>query len=179
MKSAEIRETFLKFFESKGHQIVASSSLVPHDDPTLLSASAPYLLRRSDAGEPGVRSGLVLSGAGERLLDTMLREESIAILRLLMGEAAHVPELRSTFLEALPYQVAKDIGAMAAVLEGQVDAIALTGGIAYAEAIVADIRRRVEFIAPVYVVPGEEELESLALGALRVLRGEEEARRYE
>ena len=82
-------------------------------------------------------------------------------------------------LEAMPYQVAKDIGAMAAVLEGQVDAIALTGGIAYAEAIVADIRRRVEFIAPVYVVPGEEELESLALGALRVLRGEEEARRYE
>ena len=68
---------------------------------------------------------------------------------------------------------------MAAVLEGQVDAIALTGGIAYSEAIVADIRRRVEFLAPVYVVPGEEELESLALGALRVLRGEEEARRYE
>ena len=82
-------------------------------------------------------------------------------------------------LEAMPYQVAKDIGAMAAVLEGQVDAIALTGGIAYAEAIVADIRRRVEFIAPVYVVPGEEELESLALGALRVLRGKEEAWRYE
>lgn len=81
-------------------------------------------------------------------------------------------------LRALSYQVAKEIGAMAVVLEGRVDAIALTGGIAHAADIVADIRRQVAFLAPVLVVPGEEELEALALGALRVLRGEEPAREY-
>lgn len=56
-----------------------------------------------------------LIGFGERLLDTMLRDESIAILRLLLGEAAHVPELRSTFLEALPYQL---LGRGTAILAG-------------------------------------------------------------
>lgn len=81
-------------------------------------------------------------------------------------------------LEALSYQVAKEIGAMAAVLEGEVDKIILTGGIAYSERIVAEISRRVKFIAPVVVVPGEEELEALAFGALRVLRGEEAAQSY-
>ncbi|MEG6584124.1 butyrate kinase [Dendrosporobacter sp. 1207_IL3150] len=81
-------------------------------------------------------------------------------------------------LQALSYQVAKEIGAMAAVLAGQVDRIIITGGIAYSARIVADIRRRVEFIAPVVVIPGEEELEALALGAVRVIRGEEVPRLY-
>lgn len=81
-------------------------------------------------------------------------------------------------LDALAYQVAKEIGAMAAVLAGEVDRIILTGGIAYSKRIVADIVKRVKFIAPVDVVPGEEELESLAFGALRVIRGEEEAAIY-
>ncbi len=81
-------------------------------------------------------------------------------------------------LAALAYQVAKEIGAMAAVLEGDVERIVLTGGIAYSERIVAEITRRVKFIAPIVVVPGEEELEALAFGALRVLRGEESAKEY-
>ncbi|AKL97227.1 butyrate kinase Buk [Clostridium aceticum] len=81
-------------------------------------------------------------------------------------------------LEALAYQVAKEIGAMATVLMGEVDRIVLTGGIAYSQRIVADIMKRVKFIAPVEVVAGEEELESLALGALRVLRGEEAVAQY-
>ena len=81
-------------------------------------------------------------------------------------------------LDALAYQVSKEIGAMAAVLEGNVDRIILTGGIAYSKRIVEDIIRRVKFIAPVEIVPGEEELESLAFGALRVIRGEEEAAVY-
>lgn len=81
-------------------------------------------------------------------------------------------------LDALAYQVAKEIGAMAAVLEGAVDRIILTGGIAYSERIVEAISRRVQFIAPVVVKPGEEELEALAFGALRVLRGEEAAKTY-
>lgn len=81
-------------------------------------------------------------------------------------------------LEALVYQVAKAIGAMATVVDGRVDRVVLTGGVAYSERITSGIRRRVEFIAPVVVVPGEEELPALAQGALRVLRGEEEAREY-
>ncbi|MFZ5753766.1 MAG: butyrate kinase [Bacillota bacterium] len=93
-----------------------------------------------------------------------------------MADQGH--ELANLLLDALAYQVAKEIGAMSAVLEGDVDRIIITGGIAHSTRIVNDIMRRVKFIAPVVVVPGEEELESLALGALRVLRGEEEAKEY-
>lgn len=82
-------------------------------------------------------------------------------------------------MEAFCYQVAKEIGAMATVLEGRVDRIILTGGMAFSGKIVAQISKRVQFIAPILVMPGEEELESLALGALRVLRGEEEVRYYQ
>lgn len=82
-------------------------------------------------------------------------------------------------LEALGYQVAKDIGSLATVLKGKVDRIIITGGIAYSQRIVNMIIERVKFIAPVIVVPGEEELESLAKGAMRVLRGEERAQIYQ
>lgn len=82
-------------------------------------------------------------------------------------------------LEGLCYQVAKEIGAMATVLAGEVDRIILTGGLAYSEFIVREIIQRVSFIAQVIVSPGEEEMTALALGALRVLRGEEKAMTYE
>ena len=81
-------------------------------------------------------------------------------------------------LEAFHYQIAKEIGAMAAALEGKVDQIILTGGIAYGKETVAALRRYVEWIAPVTVYPGEDELLALAQGALRVLNGEEEAKVY-
>ncbi|SET81966.1 butyrate kinase [Natronincola peptidivorans] len=81
-------------------------------------------------------------------------------------------------LDALAYQVGKEIGAMSTVLMGEVDRIILTGGIAYSKRIVEDIIERVKFIAPVEVVPGEEELESLALGALRIMQGQEKAAIY-
>lgn len=81
-------------------------------------------------------------------------------------------------LDAMIYQVAKEIGAQAAVLYGNVDRIILTGGMAYAHEIVEKITEMVKFIAPVEVVPGEEELESLCLGALRILKGEEAAKIY-
>lgn len=80
--------------------------------------------------------------------------------------------------EAMAYSIAKEIGAMATVLRGQVDAIVLTGGVANSEMLVAWIRERVQFIAPVLLYPGENEMLALAQGALRVLRGEEEAKRY-
>lgn len=80
--------------------------------------------------------------------------------------------------EAMAYQIAKGIGDLATVVEGDVDAIIITGGIAYSEMITFWITKRVKFIAPVEIMPGENELESLALGALRVLKGEEKARDY-
>ncbi|QTX32702.1 butyrate kinase [Aminithiophilus ramosus] len=79
---------------------------------------------------------------------------------------------------AMAYQVARQIGAEAAVLSGRVDAIVLTGGLAHSDRFVEAIRNRVDFIAPVLVYPGEDELKALAEGALRVLRGEEEAKLY-
>lgn len=79
-------------------------------------------------------------------------------------------------LEAMCYQIAKEVGADATVVNGKVDAILLTGGIAHSDKIVKMIRDRVEFIAPVTAYPGEYEMQSLALNTLAVLRGEIEAR---
>ncbi|MHB1295545.1 MAG: butyrate kinase [Anaerolineae bacterium] len=80
--------------------------------------------------------------------------------------------------EALAYQVAKEIGLMATVLKGHVDAIVLTGGLAYSQMLVGWIEERVAWIAPVRVYAGQMEMAALAEGALRVLRGEEEPKEY-
>lgn len=80
--------------------------------------------------------------------------------------------------QAFIYQVAKDIGSMACVLKGKVDRIILTGGIAYGMDVVAALKEYTEWIAPVTVYPGEDELLALAQGALRVLNGEEKALEY-
>jgi len=80
--------------------------------------------------------------------------------------------------EAQAYQVAKGIGELSPTIDGEIDGIILTGGMAYSEMLTSLISKRVDFIAPVYVVPGENELEALALGALRILRGEEECHEY-
>lgn len=71
------------------------------------------------------------------------------------------------------YQIAKDIGAMGAVLKFDVDGIILTGGIAYSEELCAEITQYVEKMAPVIRIPGEEEMSALAEGVFRVLHGEE------
>lgn len=81
-------------------------------------------------------------------------------------------------LDAMAYQIVKEMGAMATVLEGKVDAIAMTGGIAYSKYITSRIAERVEWIAPVYIYPGSLEMESLALGALNDLTGKRPAKEY-
>ncbi len=81
-------------------------------------------------------------------------------------------------IEAMTYQISKEIAAMAAVLAGNVDAIVLTGGIAFNDEIIVKIEKRIDFIAQVLKFPGEEEMEALALGALRVLTGQEEPKNY-
>jgi butyrate kinase len=81
-------------------------------------------------------------------------------------------------LDAMLYQVVKEAGAMAAVLDGRVDAILVTGGMARSERITATLAARLRWIAPVHVYPGEDELQALAEGALRVLSGAEVAAEY-
>ena len=87
--------------------------------------------------------------------------------RMVKGDAE-----ATLIFQAMAYQHAKDIGAMAAVLHYAVDAILLTGGIAYSDRFCAELSGYVAKIAPILRYPGEEEMKSLALGALRVLRGE-------
>jgi butyrate kinase len=81
-------------------------------------------------------------------------------------------------LDAMAYQIAKAVGQLAAALGGEVDAVLLTGRAAHATALVNGVCRRVEWIAPVFVYPGEDELSALAQAAWRVLTGEEAAKRY-
>ncbi len=81
-------------------------------------------------------------------------------------------------LDAFIYQVSKEISRFGASLYGEVDAIILTGGISFSDLVVQGITRRVKYLAEVKVIPGEMEIEALAAGALRVLRGEEEAKEY-
>jgi len=87
---------------------------------------------------------------------------------------AQAAEAKQAFL----LQVAKDIGSMACVLNGKVDQIIVTGGIAYGADVVAALKERAEWIAPFTVYPGEDELLALAQGAIRVLTGEEEPKEY-
>ena len=83
-------------------------------------------------------------------------------------------EIRDAFI----LQVAKDMGSMACVLEGKVDQIIVTGGIAYDKGVVAGLKERAEWIAPFTVYPGEDELLALVQGGLRVMNGVEEAMKY-
>ncbi|MGL5328542.1 MAG: butyrate kinase [Peptostreptococcaceae bacterium] len=80
--------------------------------------------------------------------------------------------------KAMAYQISKEIGAYSVVLKGEIDAIILTGGIAYSNKITSMIRDYVQFIAPVKIYPGEDEMIALSNGALRVLTGEESSKIY-
>lgn len=87
---------------------------------------------------------------------------------------AHAAEVKEAFL----YQIAKDMGSMACVLEGKVDQIIVTGGIAYNADVISYLKEKAGFIAPFTVYPGEDELLALAQGALRVMNGEETVKEY-
>lgn len=80
--------------------------------------------------------------------------------------------------EAMAYQIAKEIGAMATVLSGKVDAIVLTGGLSNSSLLVNWIKERVGFIGKIIIYPGESEMKTMAMGTLRILRSEESAKKY-
>ncbi|MCM1038637.1 MAG: butyrate kinase [Ruminococcus sp.] len=94
--------------------------------------------------------------------------------KMVQGGDTKAAEVREAFIT----QVAKDIGSMACVLKGKVDQIIVTGGIAYDKVVVAGLKERTEWIAPITVYPGEDELLALVQGGLRVLNGEEKAMTY-
>ncbi|MFQ3619448.1 MAG: butyrate kinase [Spirochaetales bacterium] len=73
--------------------------------------------------------------------------------------------------DAMIYQIAKEIGALSTVLEGEVEGILITGGIAYSESFTRDLSRRIKHLGPVFIYPGEDELRALAFNGLRVLEG--------
>ena len=92
--------------------------------------------------------------------------------------AAAGDEKAKLIQDALAYQVAKDIGAMATVLKGEVDGILVTGGIAYGKPVVEAITERVKHIGPVFIYPGEDEMAALAGNGLLVLEDPKIAKEY-
>lgn len=95
-------------------------------------------------------------------------------------KAAEAGDERAKFIQdALGYQVSKLIGEMAVVLEGNVDGILLTGGLAHNSYLTGYISAKTRFLAPIFIYPGEDELEALAMNALRVARGEIEPKVYD
>jgi len=80
--------------------------------------------------------------------------------------------------KAMAYQISKEIGAMATVLEGEVDAILITGGIAHNPDLTGDVKARVGFIAPVLIYPGEDEMRAMAQNGVLLLSGKIRARKY-
>lgn len=148
--------------------------------------SGPFSPERSGSVPAGALAKMCFSGEYTlKDIKTMLTGKGglVAHLgtndaRVVSERAANGDEKAKLIYDAMAYQVAKEIGSCAAVLKGQVDAVIITGGIAYDKHFVNFISERVSFIAPVKVYPGEDELGALVGGTLRVLRGEEIAKEY-
>ncbi|MDR1874866.1 MAG: butyrate kinase [Synergistaceae bacterium] len=99
-------------------------------------------------------------------------------MREVEGRIADGDARATLVFEAMALQIAKEIGSCATVLKGRVDAVVLTGGLAYSDRLCGRITSRTQFIAPVLRYPGEDEMQALAEGALRVLTGLETPREY-
>lgn len=108
------------------------------------------------------------------LVDHLNTADVLSIVKMIEA-GDHYAEL---VFNAMIYQIIKAIGSMAAVLQGEVDGIILTGGISYNEHVVEEIKKAVAFIGKVEAMPGEFEMEALASGAIRVLTGQEEPLAY-
>ena len=118
------------------------------------------------ADRGAVRRRLFGEGGLKSLLGTRDVREALDRARRGDTRAAEV-------VDAMALQIAKAVGSLAASLEGDVSAVLLTGGMAHLPGVVEPVRRRIRFVAPVVLYPGEDELRALAEGALRVLSGEE------
>ena len=130
------------------------------------------LLRYAQGKDPKeVRSLCTRTGGFVSLLGTADAKE-------VTRRAANGDKTARRTWEAMLYQIAKSIGAMAAVLHGKVDGILLGGGMVHSKELVDSLTAACGWIAPVYPYPGEFELEAMAAGAIRVLSGNEKAKEY-
>ncbi len=150
------------------------------DGPNALTGDGPFSNNRCCTVPTGALVDLCYSGKythkemlkhinGEAGLMSYLGKVDI---REIEQDIANGDEYAKEVLEAMCYQTAKDIGAYATVLKGKVDAILLIGGMANSEFITENIKDRVEFIAPVVVLPGEKEMESLGISSYKALSGQ-------
>lgn len=156
------------------------------DANNALLGMGPFSPQRSGALPIGDLLKLAFSGQyTHKQLTTMLSKEGG--LRAYLGTDSGIEinnridkgdEYARMIQEAMCYQVAKEIGACATVLCGKVDAIFLSGGLIYNHRIVDYITEHVGFIAPIHLYPGEKEMEALCQGAVRVLKGLDEAKNY-
>ena len=149
-----------------------------------LDGDGPFSPERSGGLPTGKLVEFCFNGSSKAEIKKMLKGEGGVVaylgtndMRLVEDTAPHNPQY-AIIQDAMCYQVAKEIGAMAAVLKGKVDAILLTGGIAYGKPITNYIKEMVAFIAPVKVYPGEDEMRALAMNGLMVLKGEMQAKTY-
>ncbi len=151
-----------------------------------LNGEGPFSPERSGTLPSGQLIDVCFSGKYSKSeVDRMVLGEGGYVSFLGTNNAQEVEELAKSgnekamfYQEALFYQVAKTIGEMAVVLNGKVDAILLTGGMAFNAGFEMYIKKKAGFIAPIYSYPGEDELEALAMNALRVARGEVEPKEY-
>ncbi len=151
-----------------------------------LDGSGPFSPERSGTMQAGELVSLCFSGKyTQKEITSMIFGKGGLMAhfgtndaKTLSDEAKAGNEQVKLVLDAMLYNVGKEIAAMSAALYGKVDAILLTGGMAYDKEWMEAIEEQVAFLAPVHVYPGEDELEALAMSGLRVLRGEEVVQEY-
>lgn len=156
------------------------------DTTNALDGCGPFSPERSGSLPPGPLVHLCFSGK-------YTEKELIRLVHGAGGLMAHlgttsVPEVLERIddgdlhamliLRAMVYTVSKEIGAMSIALKGDVDAILLTGGMAHSQRITDFVAEHVDFIAPIYVYPGEDELLTLAENALAAVNGERDVKEY-
>lgn len=156
-------------------------------DVATATADGPFSPDR--AGRLPATAVIDMCFSGRYTRDEMIRKYmgNAGLLGYLATNDARVVEERiksgdkeaAVVYDAMCYKISKEISGMASALSGRVDAVVLTGGLSYSKMLVDNVKRRTEFIAPVMVFPGEDEMYSLSAAALRVLDGEEGAKVYE
>ncbi|WP_459130192.1 butyrate kinase [Guggenheimella bovis] len=197
-----VRAVSLRYCREKGLDFTKTNLVVAHlgGGISIVSIKNGKMIDTNDANEMGPfspeRTGSLPVGALAEIIyknnltpkeaKTMIRGKGGVVAYLGTNDLRAVEERvkagdeQAKFItEAMAYQIAKEIGSAASVLKGHVEGILLTGGVAHNKRLMDYVREHVEFIAPVTVYPGEDEMQSLCEGALRVLLGKEEGKNYD